>query len=135
MMGMMERLAATLATHDDNFGALFAAVEWGDDIDYGEDVIAPSAEVRDEAVIFLKSLARAAVTKLGAPLPVPDVSPTVDGHIDLHWGQGQTRELLLCVRGNGLASFFGRAPNGKNIKGTADTAGDNMYLAAWLTGK
>jgi len=135
MMAMMGRLTSSLAVYGDKFDELFADVDWGDDVDYGEDVVAPPAEVRAEAAVFLKRLARSSATKLGIALPLPEISPTVDGNIDLHWGPGETRELLLCVRGKGKASFFGKAQNGKTIKGSADTDSDNMYLAAWLSEK
>jgi hypothetical protein len=112
--------------------SLFAAVDWGDNSNYGEDVSPPSVERRAEALAFLRRLASVAVEKLGTPLPLPEVSPTMDGDIDLHWGAGQARELLLCVRSGGIASFFGMAADGQTIKGVVRTDAENAFLATWL---
>jgi len=125
----------SLTTVDAEIAASFASVDWGDEVDYGPEFLTPEPALRDSAKAFVERLAHAAAIRLGVALPIPDVSPTADGNIDLHWGPGETRELLLCVRGNGSASFFGKAPNGRTIKGVADAASDNMYLAAWLTEK
>jgi hypothetical protein len=117
---------------DERLEALVAEVDWGDATDYGEDVVAPSVERRDEALQFLKRLARSAAERLDSQLPLPEVSPTMGGDIDMHWGAGQARELLLCVRADGIASFFGKAATGQTIKGTVRTDEENTFLAAWL---
>jgi hypothetical protein len=121
-----------LAFTEGRLEALVAGVDWGDTADYGEDVVAPTVERRAEALAFLKRLARLAAERLDTHLPLPEVSPTMDGDIDVHWGAGQARELLLCLRGDGVASFFGRAANGQTIKGAVRTDEEVTFLAAWL---
>lgn len=132
VMSMIDRLAGTLAAHDENLDTILACVDWGDGVDYGDDISAPSEELRSKAAAFLKRMSLASAAKLGGPLVTPDVSPTVDGNIDIHWGAGEERELLVCVRAEGLTSYFGKAPNGDVTKGTLAEGSDGGFLAVWL---
>ena len=116
---------------EERLETLVAGVDWGDGTDYGEDVVAPPIERRDEALAFLKGLARSA-TNLNLDLPLPEVSPTVDGDVDIHWRGNGGRELLLCVSENGQASFFGKSTDGQTIKGAVRTDDDSGFIAAWL---
>jgi hypothetical protein len=114
---------------DARFDALVATVEWGDGVDYGEDASTPTEEQREDAAAFLKSLAR---SMPGRVLPSPEISPTMNGDIDIHWRLPKGRELLLCMRGNSTASYFGKSATGPTIKGTVRTDENNAFLLVWL---
>lgn len=109
--------------------------DWGDGDDYGPEFLIPTVERREAARLLVKRLARVARLQFEKRLPVPDFGPAADGSVDLHWGQGKPRELLLGVRTTGTeASFFGRDASGSTIKGLLRTEEENAFLVAWLLG-
>ena len=111
--------------------AAWASTAWVED---AYEAPAPSEALRLEAKAFVLRLARVSFTRFSRLIPVPTFTPTADGSIDIHWGDGEERELLLGLsRSGGVASFFGRcSDSGSQIKGVLQTTEVNEFLAAWL---
>lgn len=127
------RRPVDLTNVDARISDSFASVDWGDGVDYGPEFLVPDPALRNSAKAFVERLARVSVNRLGQPIPIPAFEPAADGSIDIHWGDGEERELLLGIRTTGnVASFFGRSSDGTNIKGVLHLDHSNEFLASWL---
>jgi hypothetical protein len=122
-------IEATLKRIDD----AAEATDWGDGPEDSDDSVTPTPERRRVARNFVRLLALIAEERLGAALPTPEFWPAANGGVDVHWGPGGSRELLLGVRPEGVeATFFGKASDGTTIKGLVRLDEPSLPLAAWL---
>jgi len=128
--------AETFLGFADRLEMVYATTDWGDN-DEDANRIVPTLDTRKAAMDLVLRLGRTAVDTFGQVIPIPDLSSRDDGGVDIHWGHGAARELLLGIRehNDGIVSFYGDSTNGSRIKGATLARADNVFLAAWLLAK
>lgn len=112
---------------------LWQSTDWSTE-GYGENSPVPTESLQKSALHFVQRLGTVSFETFARSIPYPTFVPAADGSIDLHWGDGENRELLLGFRVAGnVASFFGRdTMEGTQIKGVLRTTDRNEFLVAWL---
>lgn len=91
-------------------------------------------ETLDRATKFVKLCAETALNKFSEVLAAPDILPSSDGSIDIHW-EAPNYELLVNIPENQdePAEFYGDDYGDAKFKGTLKTDVANLGLTFWLT--
>lgn len=86
------------------------------------------------AAAFLTRYAERVWDRSGRVFDVPDITPSVDGSVDIHWDK-PGYELLIAIPpdGGAMASFYGDNRGRGFIKGEFDVNDLNEGLIEWLT--
>jgi len=86
------------------------------------------------SVTFLARYALRVLEQSGRVLDAPDITPSVDGSVDIHW-DNPAYEMLIVIPPdiNALASFYGKNRGRSFIKGEFDLNELNKGLIEWLT--
>ena len=88
--------------------------------------------VWDKAVKFMLNYVQYIYNYSGIKISAPSIDPCRDGSIDLSW-RTQTARLLINIKDNELASYYGDNYNGINgIEGFVELKQVQEFLATWM---
>lgn len=88
--------------------------------------------VWDKAVRFMLNYVQYIYNYSGIKISTPSIDPCRDGSIDLSW-RTQTARLLINIKDNELASYYGDNYNGINgIEGFVELKQVQEFLATWM---
>jgi hypothetical protein len=82
------------------------------------------------AISFLRSSAQTLRRIHGVAMPVPQISPSPDGSIDILW-RNPTFELLINITAT-EGGFYGESKSGLRIKGTFFPERQDQGILSWL---